>query len=61
MKTRIWLNLDPQKVDVSYLYQKFDEMGCSFEAEAIPGNDPKLFSGKGKKRGCGAGDHGAVE
>ena len=48
MKTRIWLNLDPQKVDVSYLYQKFDEMGCSFEAEAIPGNDPKLLEEKAK-------------
>ena len=36
MKTKVWLNLDPQKVDVNYLYKKFEEMGCDFEAEAIP-------------------------
>ena len=39
MKTKVWLNLDPQKVDVSYLYKKFDEIGCDFEAEAIPDNN----------------------
>ena len=27
MKTKVWLNLDPQKVDVNYLYKKFEEMG----------------------------------
>ncbi len=43
LKTKIWLNLDPQKVDVSYLYKTFDEMGCDFEAEEIPGNDPVLL------------------
>ena len=41
MKTKVWLNLDPQKVDVNYLYKKFEEMGCDFEAEAIPDNDPE--------------------
>ena len=48
MKTKIWLNLDPQKVDVSYLYSKFEEMGCDFEAEAIPNNDPDLLIKKAK-------------
>ena len=43
MKTKVWLNLDPQKVDVNYLYKKFEEMGCDFEAEAIPDNDPELL------------------
>lgn len=48
MKTKIWLNLDPKKVDVSYLYDKFEEMGCDFEAEAIPDNDPILLVEKAK-------------
>lgn len=48
MKTKVWLNLDPQKVDVSYLYKKFDEIGCDFEAEAIPDNNPELLIKKVK-------------
>lgn len=48
MKTKVWLNLDPEKVDVSYLYEKFEEMGCDFEAEAIPDNDPALLVEKAK-------------
>ena len=48
MKTKVWLNLDPQKVDVSYLYKKFDEIGCDFEAEAIPDNTPELLIKKVK-------------
>ncbi len=48
LKTKIWLNLDPKKVDVSYLYKAFDEMGCDFEAEAIPDNHPKLLVEKAK-------------
>ena len=39
MKTRIWLNLDPKKVDVSHLYQRFGEMGCEFTAEAVDKGD----------------------
>ena len=50
MKTKVWLNLDPQKVDVNYLYKKFEEMGCDFEAEAIPDNDPELLVKKGKSK-----------
>lgn len=49
MKTKIWLNLDSKKVDVNYLYEKFEEMGCDFEAEAIPDNDPILLVEKAKK------------
>ena len=49
MKTKVWLNLDPQKVDVSYLYKKFDEIGCDFEAEAIPDNTPELLIKKSKR------------
>lgn len=49
MKAKIWLNLDPQKVDVSYLYQKFDEMGCDFRAQEIPDNDPELLVEQAKK------------
>lgn len=48
MKTKVWVNLDPKKVDVSYLYQQFEEMGCDFEAEEIPNNDPKLLIEKAK-------------
>ena len=48
MKTKVWLNLDPQKVDVSYLYKKFDEIGCDFEAEVIPDNNPELLIKKVK-------------
>lgn len=48
MKTKVWLNLNPEKVDVSYLYDKFESMGCDFEAEAIPDNDPVLLVEKAK-------------
>lgn len=48
MRTKVWLNLDPEKVDVSYLYEKFGEMGCDFEAEAIPDNDPALLVERAK-------------
>lgn len=39
MKTRIWLNLDPTKVDVSHLYHRFEDMGCEFTAEAVEKGD----------------------
>ncbi|MDD2959163.1 MAG: NAD(P)-dependent oxidoreductase [Lachnospiraceae bacterium] len=41
MADRIWLNLDPKKVDVSVLERRFKEMNCEFTAEAVPGNDPE--------------------
>lgn len=31
---------------INYLYKKFEEMGCDFEAEAIPDNDPGIASEK---------------
>jgi len=40
MANKIWLNLDPSKVDVTVLDKRFEEMGCEFLAEAVPGNDP---------------------
>ena len=49
MKTKVWLNLDPKKVDVSYLYEQFEKMGCDFEAEEICNNDPRLLVERAKK------------
>lgn len=48
MKTKIWLNLDPKKVDVNYLYKAFTEMGCDFEAEEIPDGNPAFLVEKAK-------------
>ena len=39
MNETIWLNLDPTKVDVSYLAERFAGK-YNFVARAIPGNDP---------------------
>lgn len=35
----VWLNLDPEKVDVTYLTDKFHEDGYNFIAEQIPAGD----------------------
>lgn len=39
MAAKVWLNLDPEKVDVSVLDNGLREIGCELHAEAVPGND----------------------
>lgn len=41
MKQTIWINVDPAKVDLSYLEKQFSEK-YNFVAKAIPGNRPEL-------------------
>lgn len=39
MNKTIWLNLDPEKVDVTHLEKRFSQMGCKFIAQAAENND----------------------
>ena len=39
MTTKVWLNLDPEKVDVSVLDEQLQKIDCELLAEAVPGND----------------------
>lgn len=39
MTAKVWLNLDPEKVDVSVLDEELKKVGCELFAEAVPGND----------------------
>lgn len=39
MRTKIWLNLDPGKVDVTYLYERFGKLDCDFTSEAAKEGD----------------------
>lgn len=45
----IWLNLDPEKVDVTYLADKFKEDGYTFISEAIPAGDEEKTIEMGSK------------
>lgn len=49
MREKIWLNLDPKKVDVTYLYERFGKMKCEFTAHALDSNDPSELIRQAKK------------
>lgn len=38
---KVWLNLDPKKVDITVLDEQLKKIGCELWAEAVPGNDPE--------------------
>ncbi|MCD7736394.1 MAG: 3-phosphoglycerate dehydrogenase [Lachnospiraceae bacterium] len=42
MAVKVWLNLDPEKVDVSVLDEGLKRIGCSLLAEAVEGSDSVL-------------------
>ena len=48
MKPTIWINLDPQKVDLTCLEQRFAGK-YHFIEKAIPGNDPKAVLEQAKQ------------
>lgn len=39
MSTKIWMNFDPEKVDLTYLINRFQETGYEVEAEAVSPED----------------------
>lgn len=40
MTTKVWVNLDPEKVDISVLKEQLKKIDCELLAEAVSGNDP---------------------
>lgn len=41
MTAKVWMNLDPEKVDVTVLDEQLKKVGCELHSEAVPGNDPE--------------------
>lgn len=39
MTTKVWLNLNPEKVDVSVLNKQLEKIDCELIAESVPGNN----------------------
>ncbi len=49
MDVRVWMNFDPGKVDLSYLLQRFRELGYGVDAEAVPAGHAEAVLEKARK------------
>lgn len=48
MSTKVWMNFDPEKVDLDYLIKRFRESGVEVEAEAVSVDDTAAVLAKAK-------------